>query len=67
MTGLQLQGQVEIPEWEQELIDLFVGIFDGLGLPKSTAMIYGTLYCAEEGDAERGLPLLNKLFSTGKN
>jgi DNA-binding transcriptional regulator GbsR (MarR family) len=38
-----------IPEWEREIIDLFVGVFDGFGLPKSTAMIYGTLYCAEEG------------------
>lgn len=42
-------SNVSIPEWEQEIIHLFVGIFDGLGLPKSTAMIYGTLYCAEEG------------------
>ena len=49
MTGKQVQAQVEIPQWEQELIDLFVGIFDGLGLSKSTAMIYGTLYCAEGG------------------
>ncbi|MDF3130390.1 hypothetical protein P0Y35_14380 [Kiritimatiellaeota bacterium B1221] len=41
--------ETEIPPWEAEIIDLFVGIFDGFGLPKSTAMIYGTLYCAEDG------------------
>jgi HTH-type transcriptional regulator, glycine betaine synthesis regulator len=65
-----------IPEWEQEIIDLFVGIFDGFGLSKSTAMIYGTLYCAEKsmlqeeianrlqisaGSASQGLKLLQGL------
>ena len=67
---------VPIPEWEQEIIQLFVGIFDGLGLSKSTAMIYGTLYCAEggmlqeeivqrlqisAGSASQGLRLLQQL------
>lgn len=35
--------------WELELLDLFVDMFDLFGVPKSTAQIYGILYCAEEG------------------
>ena len=34
--------------WELELLDLFVDMFDLFGIPKSTAQIYGVLYCAEE-------------------
>jgi DNA-binding transcriptional regulator GbsR (MarR family) len=76
MDKQNIETIVVIPEWEQEIIDLFVGIFDGFGLPKSTAMIYGTLYCAEEsmlqeeiaarlqisaGSASQGLKLLQNL------
>jgi DNA-binding transcriptional regulator GbsR (MarR family) len=64
------------PAWEQEILSLFVGIFETFGLPKSTAMIYGTLYCAEKpmlqeeicarlgisaGSASQGLKLLQSL------
>ena len=66
----------EIPPWELEVLNLFVGIFETFGLPKSTAMIYGTLYCAEApmlqeeicnrlgistGSASQGLKLLQSL------
>lgn len=66
----------EIPVWEQEIISLFVGMFETLGLPRSLARIYGTLYCAERpmlqeeiaqrlqisaGSASQGLKLLQSL------
>jgi len=65
-----------LPPWEKELLDLFVGIFEGVGLPKSMALIYGILYCAEEpmlqedicarlgistGSASQGLKVLHGL------
>lgn len=65
-----------IPDWELEVLNLFVGVFETFGLPKSTAMIYGTLYCAEDpmpqedicarlgisaGSASQGLKLLQSL------
>ncbi|MDA3872892.1 MAG: hypothetical protein PF795_02905 [Kiritimatiellae bacterium] len=76
MSDLSELTESDMPEWEQEIINLFVGIFDGFGLPKSTAMIYGTLYCAEHsmlqeeiaarlristGSASQGLKLLQTL------
>lgn len=62
--------------WEEEVIRLFISVFETFGLPKSTAMIYGTLYCAEApmlqeeistrlgistGSASQGLKLLHSL------
>jgi DNA-binding transcriptional regulator GbsR (MarR family) len=59
-----------------DVLDLFVGIFESFGLPKSTAMIYGVLYCAADpltqedigtklgissGSASQGLKLLTSL------
>jgi DNA-binding transcriptional regulator GbsR (MarR family) len=41
--------------WEEEIIDLFVGIFETLGLPKSTARIYGWLYCSDDGRSQEEL------------
>ncbi len=76
MTETAISFESDIPDWEQEILDLFVGIFDGFGLPKSTALIYGTLYCAEgsmlqeeialrlqisSGSASQGLKLLQTL------
>ena len=67
---------VELASWEEEILDLFVGIFESFGLPKSTAMIYGLLYCADDallqeevstrlgistGSASQGLKLLVSL------
>ncbi|WFB36557.1 hypothetical protein P3T73_02130 [Kiritimatiellota bacterium B12222] len=67
--------------WELEILDLFVGIFETFGLPKSTAMIYGILYCAEEpmlqeeicqklsistGSASQGLKLLSTMGAVHK-
>ena len=67
---------VELAAWETEILDLFVGIFESFGLPKSTAMIYGLLYCADDallqeeistrlgistGSASQGLKLLVSL------
>jgi len=37
-----------VEPWEAELLDLFVGIFEAFGLPKSMAMIYGILYCSDD-------------------
>lgn len=65
-----------IPAWEHETLDLFVGLFESFGLPRSMALIYGTLYCAEApmqqeeishrlcisaGSASQGLKLLQSL------
>ncbi len=65
-----------LPEWEEEVISHFIGVFETFGLPKSTARIYGTLYCAEApmlqeeistrlgisaGSASQGLKLLQNL------
>lgn len=65
-----------LANWEEEVLDLFVGIFESFGLPKSTAMIYGALYCSEDalaqedickklgissGSASQGLKLLTTL------
>lgn len=65
-----------LAEWEEQVLDLFVGIFESFGLPKSTAMIYGALYCSEDalaqedickklgissGSASQGLKLLTTL------
>jgi DNA-binding transcriptional regulator GbsR (MarR family) len=59
-----------------EVLDLFVGIFETFGLPKSMAQIYGVLYCGEEpmlqeeivqrlgistGSASQGLRVLSSL------
>ncbi|MCC5849944.1 MAG: hypothetical protein JJU29_17800 [Verrucomicrobia bacterium] len=76
MTTTEIASPTTIPTWELEVLNLFVGIFETFGLPKSTAMIYGTLYCAEEpmlqeeignrlgisaGSASQGLKLLQSL------
>jgi len=39
--------EIEIPAWEQEILSVFVSLFETFGLPRSTALLYGTLYCAE--------------------
>jgi len=69
-------NHTDLPAWERETLDLFVGLFESFGLPKSIALIYGTLYCAEEpmlqeeicsrlnisaGSASQGLKLLQSL------
>jgi len=69
-------SETELALWERELLDLFVGIFEAFGMPKSMAMIYGILYCADEpllqddisrklgistGSASQGLKVLNSL------
>ena len=43
--------------WEEGVIDLFIGVFESFGLPKSTAMIYGLLYCSD-------VPLLQEEVTT---
>jgi DNA-binding transcriptional regulator GbsR (MarR family) len=65
-----------LPEWEHEVIEHFISVFETFGLPKSTAKIFGTLYCAEVpmmqedisarlgisvGSASQGLKLLQNL------
>jgi len=65
-----------LASWEVEVLDLFVGIFETFGLPKSIAMIYGALYCSDDpmlqeeicrklaissGSASQGLKLLGNL------
>ncbi len=37
-----------LEEWEIELLNIFVGLFDSFGVPKSVAQIYGVLFCAEQ-------------------
>ena len=64
------------PDWEREVIEHFISMFETFGLPKSTARIFGTLYCAEApmmqeeissrlgisaGSASQGLKLLQQL------
>lgn len=76
MTETSVQTTPNLAPWELEILDLFVGIFETFGLPKSMAMIYGLLYCSEEpllqeeicrrlvisaGSASQGLRLLNSL------
>lgn len=66
----------ELAPWEHEVLELFVGMFETFGLPKSIAMIYGVLYCSDEplyqedicrrleisaGSASQGLRLLTSL------
>ncbi len=70
------QTSPDIPFWEQEILSMFVGVFETFGLPKSTALIFGTLYCALEpmtqdeivarlgistGSASQGLRLLQSI------
>jgi len=65
-----------IPEWEKGVLSVFVDLFETFGLPKSTALIYGTLYCSETpllqedlctrlgistGSASQGLKLLQSI------
>ncbi len=72
----------DIPPWENEVLDLFVGMFETFGLPRSIALIYGTLYCAETpmqqediskrlnistGSASQGLKLLQSLGAVHRN
>ncbi|QYY36565.1 hypothetical protein [Ruficoccus sp. ZRK36] len=62
-----------LEDWEIELLNTFVGLFDSFGVPKSVAQIYGVLFCADEplsqeeigqklqisaGSASQGLRLL---------
>lgn len=76
MTDTASHSGIQLDPWELEILDLFVGIFETFGLPKSMAMIYGVLYCAEEpllqedicqllsistGSASQGLKLLSSL------
>lgn len=71
-----------LPPWEQEVLSIFVGLFETFGLPKSTARIYGLLYCAETpmmqedistrlgistGSASQGLKLLQQLGAVHRN
>ncbi len=73
---MKMDSKLELETWERELLDLFVGIFEAFGLPKSMALIYGILYCSDEpllqdeicqklgistGSASQGLRLLNSL------
>lgn len=70
------QNTVTLDPWKIEVLDLFVGIFDSFGMPKSMACIYGLLYCTDEalsqeeiaeqlvisaGSASQGLRLLHNL------
>jgi len=48
MNTASIENSVNFETWELEILDLFVGIFDTFGFPKSTAMIYGVLYCSDE-------------------
>jgi DNA-binding transcriptional regulator GbsR (MarR family) len=46
---------ISLEPWEEEVLDLFVGVFETLGLPKSTARIYGWLYCSDDGRTQEEL------------
>ena len=76
MTNDFTTPQTDLAPWEIEVLELFVGIFESFSLPKSTAMIYGVLYCSEEpllqddicqklsistGSASQGLKMLQNL------
>lgn len=39
--------ETALQPWEVELLNIFVGLFDSFGIPKSVAQIYGVLFCAE--------------------
>jgi DNA-binding transcriptional regulator GbsR (MarR family) len=67
---------VTLEDWEIELLNVFVGLFDSFGVPKSVAQIYGVLFCADgplsqeeigqklqisAGSASQGLRLLVEL------
>jgi len=38
----------KLAPWEIDLLDLFVSMFDTLGIPKSVAQIYGVLYLSDD-------------------
>jgi DNA-binding transcriptional regulator GbsR (MarR family) len=76
MDAESIGNGVSLADWELELLDIFVSMFDLFGLPKSTAQIYGVLYCSDEslmqeeigrrlgisaGSASQGLRLLTNI------
>jgi DNA-binding transcriptional regulator GbsR (MarR family) len=69
-------SDAKLAPWEHEVLDVFVGMFETFGLPKSIAMIYGVLYCSDTplyqeeicqrleisaGSASQGLRLLTSI------
>jgi DNA-binding transcriptional regulator GbsR (MarR family) len=76
MNDISVKNAEGLAPWEHEVLDLFVGMFETFGLPKSIAMIYGVLYCSDHplyqeeicqrleisaGSASQGLRLLTGL------
>lgn len=75
-SAVETTTEAELAPWEHEVLELFVGMFETFGLPKSIAMIYGVLYCSDvplyqedicrrleisAGSASQGLKLLTSL------
>ncbi|MBC2595619.1 hypothetical protein H5P28_15230 [Ruficoccus amylovorans] len=44
---MQKEATATLQDWEIELLNIFVGLFDSFGVPKSVAQIYGVLFCAD--------------------
>lgn len=76
MTSPAKASPDTLESWEIELLNIFVGMFDSVGLPRSVAQIYGVLFCADEplmqeeisqklkisaGSASQGLRLLTEI------
>ena len=41
-------SEIELSDWELEVIDLFLNAANSVGLPKSFGQIYGLLFCRDQ-------------------